>query len=96
MKGLIFGLIRNNSQSVSCTSESFTLLFTKEREEEIRVWQHECAEGRAKGRREDSKACFIKTGKVKGSGCFIQVGEKKLHLPYTLRITFGNMNLCRK
>ena len=52
MKGLIFGLIRSNSQSIKCPSESLTLLFIKEREEEIRVWRHECAEGRVKGRKE--------------------------------------------
>ena len=62
MKNLVFGLIGNNSQSVNCPSESFTLFFTKGREEEIRVWQQECAEGKVKGRREDGKWCFIKRG----------------------------------
>ena len=60
MKDLIFDLIGNNSQSVSCPSESFTWLFMKEREEEIRVWQHQCAERRLTVRREDRKRCFIK------------------------------------
>ena len=58
MKGLIFGLIGNNSQSINCPSESLTLLFIKERDEEIRVWRHECAEGRVKVRREDRKGAL--------------------------------------
>ena len=30
----------------------FHIALNEEKEEEIRVWQHECAEGRVKGRRE--------------------------------------------